>query len=127
MRRHDNGFDNVAPGVLCHRFPTGATNFSHCPALADIIHVDTQPRQLDLIVDSDGTLRDGNEAPSAAGQSGDRPWIGIHFQCCGVYTRVYRQRDATSYDGRCPKCAAKVSLRVGPDGVASRVFTARPV
>lgn len=83
--------------------------------------------KLDLVVNSDGTLRDASADPASAGEPRDRPWIGIHFQCCGVYTRVYRQREAGSYEGRCPKCAAKVSLRVGPDGVASRVFTARPV
>lgn len=83
--------------------------------------------KLDLVLESDGTLRDVTEAPASGGSAGDRPWIGIHFQCCGVYTRVYRHRDATSYEGRCPKCAAKVNLRVGPDGVASRVFTARPI
>ena len=83
--------------------------------------------KLDLVLETDGTLRDAGEAAATRGTGGGRPWIGIHFQCCGVYTRVYRERDATCYEGRCPKCAASVSLRVGPDGVASRVFTARPV
>lgn len=83
--------------------------------------------QLDLVLERDGTLRDASNAPIAGGRTEGRPWIGIHFQCCGVYTRVYRQREASSYEGRCPKCTAKVSLRVGPDGVAARVFTARPI
>ncbi len=82
--------------------------------------------KLDLVQDIDGTLRAATARPGSDAQPADRPWIGIHFQCCGVYTRVYRDSRATSYEGRCPKCAAKVSLRVGPDGVASRVFTARP-
>ena len=84
-------------------------------------------RKLDLVLESDGTLRDMADAAASSSSSDSRPWIGIHFQCCGVYTRVYRRPEAVSYEGRCPKCAAKVSLRVGPEGVASRVFTARPV
>ena len=84
-------------------------------------------KKLDLVLERDGTLRDASAPAESAAQPVDRPWIGVHFQCCGVYTRVYREPRATSYEGRCPKCAAKVSLRVGPDGVASRVFTARPV
>lgn len=83
--------------------------------------------KLDLVLERDGTLRNASTTPESVGQPTERPWIGIHFQCCGVYTRVYREPRAASYEGRCPKCAARVSLRVGPDGVASRVFTARPV
>ena len=95
--------------------------------VADSIGMGEKQKRLDIVLESDGTLRDASATPASAEQAGDRPWIGIHFQCCGIYTRVYRQREATSYEGRCPRCAAKVSLRVGPDGVASRVFTARPV
>ena len=87
---------------------------------------DSRPR-LDLIVEIDGTLRDVAEGRATGAPTANRPWIGIHFQCCGVYTRVYRRPDDTRYEGRCPKCAAAVSLRVGPDGVASRTFTARPM
>src|SRR5262249_48929905 len=58
--------------------------------------------------------------------AGERPWIGIHFECCGVYCRVYRAAEDTQYQGRCPKCARKITLKVGPEGVASRVFVARP-
>lgn len=83
--------------------------------------------QLDLVLEVDGTVRDPADAPGTDKSSHARPWIGIHFQCCGVYTRVYRSHDASRYEARCPKCAARVSLRVGPDGVASRIFTARPI
>lgn len=87
---------------------------------------DSTPK-LDLVLDVDGTVRDVTQGTGSDSSSNGRPWIGIHFQCCGVYTRVYRRHDDTRYEGRCPKCAAKVSLRVGPDGVASRTFTARPI
>jgi hypothetical protein len=50
--------------------------------------------------------------------------VGIHFVCCDVYTRVYINRDATAYEGNCPKCAKRVRLRIGPGGTDSRFFTA---
>jgi hypothetical protein len=55
-----------------------------------------------------------------------RPWVGIHFECCDVYTRVYRDLDAPQYRGRCPRCGRPVTLRVDPDGVSARIFRATP-
>ena len=37
--------------------------------------------------------------------------MGIQFACCGVYARVYVNRDETAYIGHCPKCSRRV--RVG--------------
>lgn len=54
-----------------------------------------------------------------------RPWIGIRFDCCGAYARVYRNPDATVYVGRCPHCLQTVTLRVGPGGTDQRFFVAR--
>ncbi|MCH7591240.1 MAG: hypothetical protein IH989_00470 [Planctomycetes bacterium] len=54
-----------------------------------------------------------------------RPWLGIHFECCGAYSRIYRNADGTAYEGRCPHCTAQVRLRVGPGGTDTRFFTAR--
>lgn len=53
-----------------------------------------------------------------------RPWLGIHFECCGVYARVYRNREATMYHGRCPQCLRRVRILVGPDGTGARFFRA---
>jgi hypothetical protein len=53
-----------------------------------------------------------------------RPYIGILFECCGVYARVYRQPDQRVYAGRCPKCLGPVRVRVGRDGVTTRIFRA---
>lgn len=53
-----------------------------------------------------------------------RPFIGIRFDCCGVYQRVYINEDRTAYVGWCPKCARKATVRVGADGTETRFFRA---
>ncbi|HEX5445318.1 MAG TPA: hypothetical protein VFW87_15950 [Pirellulales bacterium] len=58
------------------------------------------------------------------GVSEGRPFVGIHFACCDVYCRVYRNREATAYQGNCPKCSRPIRLRIGPAGTAARFFTA---
>jgi len=83
---------------------------------------------LDVRIGDDGVNPAAVEPNCEAAVSpADRPWIGIHFECCGIYRRVYRSPEDHEYIGHCPKCARKVTLKVGPDGVASRVFIARPI
>lgn len=53
-----------------------------------------------------------------------RSFVGIHFVCCDVYSRIYINRDSTAYEGYCPKCSKRVRLRIGPGGTDSRFFTA---
>jgi len=53
-----------------------------------------------------------------------RRFVGVHFICCDVYTRVYQNRDETAYEGNCPKCAKRVRLTIGPGGTNARFFTA---
>lgn len=59
------------------------------------------------------------------GESASRRFVGVHFTCCDVYSRVYVNRDATAYEGNCPRCAKRVRLAIGPGGTDSRFFTAR--
>lgn len=51
-----------------------------------------------------------------------RRFVGIHFLCCDIYTRVYANRDGEAYEGNCPRCSKKVKLRIGPGGTSSRMF-----
>ncbi len=53
-----------------------------------------------------------------------RPYIGVLFQCCGVYTRIYRRPEDNRYVGRCPRCYRIAQVRVGPDGTGERLFHA---
>jgi hypothetical protein len=73
---------------------------------------------LDLSSDAPRRLRSNSSA------SDGRRFVGVHFACCDVYTRVYINRDQTAYDGRCPKCAKHVVLRIGPGGTDARFFSA---
>lgn len=66
-----------------------------------------------------------SEPPQDDGAAnGGRSFVGVHFACCDVYSRVYINRTATAYDGNCPKCSRRVRLRIAPDGTDARFFTA---
>jgi hypothetical protein len=49
-------------------------------------------------------------------RAGLRPHLGVMFQCCAVYSRVYLNKAGTAFTGHCPKCAKPVTIRVGPGG-----------
>jgi len=53
-----------------------------------------------------------------------RRFLGIVFECCRVYARVYINRENTAYRGMCPRCGKRVQVKIGPDGTHSRFFTA---
>lgn len=53
-----------------------------------------------------------------------RPSVGIYFRCCRVYSRIYLNRQGTAFVGWCPKCAAKIEMKVSPTGSTSRFFLA---
>ena len=74
----------------------------------------------DYYLDVKGLEQGGDGAQ----EDGGRPWIGVRFDCCGAYVRIYRNREGTAYEGRCPRCLRPVRARIGPGGINSRFFTA---
>ena len=64
---------------------------------------------------------DGNSAPAFRAR---KRWLGIRFDCCDVYNRVYKNAAGTAYVGRCPKCCRRITVRVGLQGTTARFFRA---
>ena len=54
-----------------------------------------------------------------------RPFLGILFECCNAYARIYRRADGTAYAGGCPSCGRRIKVRVGSGGSDQRFFRAR--
>ncbi len=53
-----------------------------------------------------------------------RPYIGMHFKCCNLYSRIYLNKSGTAFVGWCPKCAARTEVKVSADGTKDRFFSA---
>ena len=74
---------------------------------------------------------DHDELPESALEKGRRgarrprrKFLSVWYQCCHVYGRMYRNPEATAYEGRCPKCGAAVHALIGPDGTNRQTFVA---
>lgn len=65
-----------------------------------------------------------NAAAACGDGGGSRKFVGVRFECCAVYTRVYVNREETAYEGRCPRCARPLRLEIGPGGTDARFFSA---
>jgi hypothetical protein len=53
-----------------------------------------------------------------------RQFLGIKFNCCNTYSRIYKNKAGTAYEGRCPRCFKRVSVKVGEGGTNQRFFEA---
>ena len=51
-----------------------------------------------------------------------RKFLGILFECCGVYGRIYQNKEGTAYVGRCPKCMRNIKVAIGKGGTNQRFF-----
>ena len=69
-------------------------------------------------------IEDGADEPATREVGGASRWIGVHFECCGVYARIYRNRRGTAYVGHCPRCQHRVQVSIGPGGTSERMFRA---
>ncbi len=54
----------------------------------------------------------------------ERKWLGVLFDCCGMYARIYQTRDGKAYAGHCPKCNAALRVGIGEGGTSQRIFRA---
>ena len=54
----------------------------------------------------------------------EKKFIGILFECCRVYGRIYKNKEGTYYEGKCPKCLRQIKIKVGKNGSNQRFFRA---
>ncbi len=53
----------------------------------------------------------------------ERKFLGIFFACCNIYGRIYNY-SGKQYEGKCPRCLGRLTVRVGRGGVSNRFFVA---
>lgn len=61
---------------------------------------------------------------SSGANKGGKPYVGVIFKCCRIYSRIYLNRAGTAFVGWCPRCGAKMELKISPHGSKSRFFMA---
>jgi hypothetical protein len=54
-----------------------------------------------------------------------RKFLGVMFECCRVYSRVYIDPAGEVYEGRCPRCRKSVRFVVGEGGSGKRMWRVR--
>ena len=54
-----------------------------------------------------------------------RDFVGVMFECCNIYSRVYIDKDRKAYTARCPRCGRPIHIKISPDGSDSRFFAVR--
>lgn len=81
----------------------------------------------DYIVDIEGVNAGQDathEAHAKRAAAAGRPWLAIQWRCCKSYSRIYRNRAGTAYEGNCPRCARKLRVAIGSGGTNNRFFEA---
>ena len=71
----------------------------------------------DYKLDLSGTSKPQSENPLTS-----RRFLSVHFACCNIYLRLYRDPGAAEYTGRCPRCGKSVRFPVGQGGTTARIF-----
>ncbi|UUO08107.1 hypothetical protein M4951_07255 [Blastopirellula sp. J2-11] len=61
---------------------------------------------------------------SSTGGPTRRDFLGVQFTCCSTYVRIYKNREGTHYEGKCPKCYRSVRFEIGSGGSDARFYTA---
>ncbi len=55
-------------------------------------------------------------------KSDKRRFLGVSFDCCSAYARIYVNKQGTAYVGNCPRCGSSVRVRIAKDGTDARFF-----
>ncbi|MCC7146421.1 MAG: hypothetical protein IT443_08245 [Phycisphaeraceae bacterium] len=84
-----------------------------------------------LATSSTGASAAANGAANNAAKTGEhtsannpKPWLAVHWRCCHVYNRIYRNAEGNAYQGFCPTCGRPVRVGIGEGGTSSRFFEA---
>ena len=64
----------------------------------------------------------GPDRPENDKSGKKREFVGVFWECCKVYSRVYLNARKTAFVGWCPKCGRRTQLNVSPTGTKSRFF-----
>ena len=72
-------------------------------------------------------MKKKNQSVESAGGKGLSPpkgkkHIGVFFECCNIYTRVYINKNKKAYVGWCPKCAQRIEVKIDKRGTDCRFF-----
>lgn len=46
------------------------------------------------------------------GGDGAKPFLGVLFECCNIYRRIYLHHSGAFYFGQCPKCGRSIRFEV---------------
>ena len=41
-----------------------------------------------------------------------RKYLGVYFDCCHAYGRLYQNKMGTAYVGRCPRCLRNIRVNI---------------
>ncbi|HSG99881.1 MAG TPA: hypothetical protein VLB27_07525 [candidate division Zixibacteria bacterium] len=52
-----------------------------------------------------------------------REFVGVHFNCCNVYSRIYLNPQRPRQYGWCPRCGARVEIVLSPTGSDKKFFS----
>ena len=57
-------------------------------------------------------------------QRDQRHFLGVRFDCCRTYSRIYINQNQTAFVGHCPRCGKQIHVKISPDGMDAKFFSA---
>lgn len=91
--------------------------------ILDLSHANQTSRH-DASADGSPAQRTQGSSQTSSSAAG-KPWIAVNWKCCQTYSRIYRNKAGTAYEGRCPKCGSPVKASIGQGGTNQRFFEAQ--